>query len=68
MQNFERFAESSAKAFRNDADRAAKRAVELISEGQYAAASDAIVDAVRYDVLAKEYEFVVESYDVMEDA
>lgn len=66
MQNFESFARTSAKAFRNRAEKAAKRAVELISEGQYSAASDAIVDAVRYDSLAKEYEFIVESYDVME--
>lgn len=66
MQNFDSFARTSAKAFRNRADRAAERAKELISEGQYAAASDAIVDAVRYDSLAKEYEFIVESYNVME--
>lgn len=66
MQDFESFARTSAKAFRKRAEKAAKRAVELIAEGQYAAASDAIVDAVRYDALAKEYEFIIESYDVME--
>lgn len=68
MQNFERFAETSAKAFRSRAEKAADRAKALISEGQYAAASDAIVDAVRYDAIANEYEFIVESYGTMEDA
>lgn len=68
MENYERFAATSAKAFRSRAEKSAERAKALITEGQYAAASDALVDAVRYDAIAKEYEFIVESYGTMEDA
>ena len=64
--NLERLAVTSIGSFRYRADDAAKRAVELITEGAYAAAITAVADAMRYDAIAKEYEFIVES-KVMEE-
>lgn len=68
MENMESFVRTSAMAFRNRADALAQRAITEIEQGQYLAAASAISEAIRYDGIAKEYEFIVESYDIMEDA
>ena len=61
MEDFKRFAEVSEKAFRNRANEAGKRASALIEGGQDFAAADAIAEAIRYDGIAKEYEFLIDA-------
>lgn len=61
MEDMKRFAEISEKAFRNRANEAGKRASALIEEGEYLAAADALAEAIRYDGIAKEYEFLIDA-------
>ena len=61
MENIEGFIKTSARAFRNRATASGDRAASLIAAGEYSAAIDALAEAVRYDGIAKEYEFIIEA-------
>lgn len=63
IDNIECFVEVSGRSFRNRAADAANRSIELIQRGDYAAAMVLLADAVRYDGIAVEYEFIREAVE-----